>query len=122
MLCDTRSTKRKQNLACISLAQTCISLIMMLKSHKRLSSRPANVTESVTLHAFKTGYRHVDSARVYRNEQPCADAIRASGIPREEIFFTSKVPPRSMGYEATKVSASGRSCDKYTLILTRPAE
>ena len=45
-----------------------------------------------------------DSARVYRNEQPCADAMRKSGIPREEIFFTSKVPPRSMGYEATKAA------------------
>ncbi|KAL2041959.1 hypothetical protein N7G274_005147 [Stereocaulon virgatum] len=65
---------------------------------------PANVAEDVTLHAFKTGYRHVDSARVYRNEQPCADAIRKAGIPRSEIFFTSKVPPRAMGYEKTKDS------------------
>ena len=65
---------------------------------------PADITESVSLHAFKTGYRHIDSARVYRNEQPCADAIRRSGIPRSEIFFTSKVPPRSMGYDATKAS------------------
>ena len=30
--------------------------------------------------------------------------MRASGIPREELFFTSKVPPRSMGYESTKAS------------------
>lgn len=63
---------------------------------------PANVTEEVVLKAFESGYRHVDSARVYRNEQPCADAIRKCGIPRSEIFFTSKVPPRSMGYDATK--------------------
>lgn len=84
--------------------------------------RPADVAEDVTLHAFKTGYRHVgrppcsisvggsaltsdlDSARVYRNEQPCADAIKKSKIPRGEIFFTSKVPPKSMGYEKTKTS------------------
>ncbi|KAK6386912.1 hypothetical protein LTS17_000176 [Exophiala oligosperma] len=63
---------------------------------------PAADCEAVVLHAFKTGYRHVDSARAYRNEQPCADAIRASGLKREEIFFTSKVPPRAMGYEETK--------------------
>ncbi|KAL8734748.1 MAG: hypothetical protein Q9181_003088 [Wetmoreana brouardii] len=44
----------------------------------------------------------IDSARVYRNEGPCAEAIKKSGIPRSEIFFTSKVPPRSMGYEQTK--------------------
>ncbi|KIV95796.1 hypothetical protein PV10_03406 [Exophiala mesophila] len=63
---------------------------------------PADVAEQVTLHAFQTGYRHVDSARAYRNEQPVADAIRNSGLKREDIFFTSKVPPRSMGYEATQ--------------------
>jgi diketogulonate reductase-like aldo/keto reductase len=56
----------------------------------------------VTLHAFKTGYRHVDSARAYRNEQPVADAIRASGLPRSEIFFTSKIPPRDTTYEAAQ--------------------
>ncbi|KAL9125956.1 MAG: hypothetical protein Q9217_004916 [Psora testacea] len=64
----------------------------------------ADIAEDVVLHAFRNGYRHIDSARVYRNEQPCADAIRKSGIPRSEVFFTSKVPPRSMGYEATKAS------------------
>ena len=63
---------------------------------------PAAQCEEVTLHAFKVGYRHVDSARVYRNEQSCADAIRKSGLKREEIFFTSKVPPKSLGYEAAK--------------------
>ncbi|KAJ4504160.1 hypothetical protein HRR83_008594 [Exophiala dermatitidis] len=65
---------------------------------------PAAQCEEVTLHAFRTGYRHIDSARAYRNEQPCADAIRNSGLKREEIFFTSKVPPRAMGYEGAKKS------------------
>ncbi|MCJ1365712.1 hypothetical protein MMC16_004837 [Acarospora aff. strigata] len=65
---------------------------------------PANVAEEVVLHAFRTGYRHVDSARAYRNEGPCAEAIKKGGIPREEIFFTTKVPPRSMGYDETKAS------------------
>ena len=65
---------------------------------------PADVTESVVLHALRTGYRHIDSARAYRNEQPCADAMRASGLKREAIYFTSKVPPRSMGYEEAKKS------------------
>ena len=78
---------------------------------------PAAEAEDVVLHAFKTGYRHVsfipfpvisipnrsqiDSARAYRNEGPCADAVRKSGLARSEIFFTSKVPPRAMGYEQT---------------------
>lgn len=64
---------------------------------------PANVAEDVVLHALKTGYRHVDSATVYRNEAPSAAAIKKSGIPREQIFFTSKVSPRSMNYEAARV-------------------
>lgn len=64
---------------------------------------PAAITESVTLHALQTGYRHVDSARAYRNEEPCAGAIRNSGINRGEIFFTSKIPPKQMGYEKAKV-------------------
>lgn len=44
----------------------------------------------------------VDSAAAYRNEAPCGSAIRKSGIPREDIFFTSKIPPRGLGYENTK--------------------
>jgi diketogulonate reductase-like aldo/keto reductase len=65
---------------------------------------PAADCEEVVKHAFKVGYRHIDSARAYRNEQPCADAIRASGLKREDVYFTSKVPPRSMGYDAAKKS------------------
>jgi len=65
---------------------------------------PAAVAEEVVLHSFRCGYRHVDSARAYRNEGPCAEAIKKSGIPRSEIFLTSKVPPRAIGYEQTKSS------------------
>ncbi|MCJ1415440.1 hypothetical protein MMC32_001772 [Xylographa parallela] len=63
---------------------------------------PANVTEDVVSHAFKAGYRHVDSARAYRNEGPCAAAMGESGLLRSSVFFTSKVPPGAMGYDATK--------------------
>lgn len=65
---------------------------------------PADVAESVTLHAFKTGYRHVDSARMYRNEQPCGEAVRASGLKREDVFFTTKIPPKIATYEEAKQS------------------
>lgn len=63
---------------------------------------PASQAEEVVSYALKTGYRHVDSAVVYRNEEPCGEAIRKSGIPREEIFYTSKVPPRDLSYEKAK--------------------
>lgn len=47
---------------------------------------------------------HPDTARVYRNEQPCADAVRKCKIPRRDLFFTTKIPPRAMGYEQAKKS------------------
>lgn len=43
------------------------------------------------LHALKIGYRHIDSASIYKNERPVGKAIRDSGIPREEIFLTTKL-------------------------------
>lgn len=49
-----------------------------------------------------TGLAKIDSAAAYRNEAGCGRAIRAHAVPREDIFFTSKVPPQSMGYEGTK--------------------
>jgi diketogulonate reductase-like aldo/keto reductase len=51
-------------------------------------------------HALKVGYRHVDSAAAYRNEEPCAVGLKKSGIPRAELFFTTKVPARSINYDA----------------------
>lgn len=36
------------------------------------------------------GYRHIDAAAVYGNEKEVGEGIRASGVPREEIFITSK--------------------------------
>ncbi|KAI9861312.1 MAG: hypothetical protein M1824_002519 [Vezdaea acicularis] len=75
---------------------------------------PANVTESVVSHAFKTGYRHVDSAVVYRNEAPCGVAIHKSKIPRADIFFTSKIPPGSMNY-ATAVATINETLERTGL-------
>lgn len=64
--------------------------------------RPADVAEDVTCQAIKQGYRHVDSATVYRNEQPSAAGMLKAGVPRDQLFFTSKVPPRSINYEGAK--------------------
>ncbi|KAI1981227.1 hypothetical protein LOZ53_006501 [Ophidiomyces ophidiicola] len=58
---------------------------------------PADITTSVALKALETGYRHIDSAKAYRNEAECAEAIKKSGLKREDIFFTTKVPWRSLG-------------------------
>jgi 2,5-diketo-D-gluconate reductase B len=41
--------------------------------------------------AFKRGFRHIDTAQIYRNEEEVGECIAASGIPRAEIFVTTKV-------------------------------
>ena len=43
------------------------------------------------LHAIRTGYRHIDTARKYGSEQWVGEAIRASGVPREDLWVTTKV-------------------------------
>lgn len=56
----------------------------------------------MTDYAIKAGYRHVDSATAYRNEKPTAAGMLKPKIPRDQLFFTSKVPPRSMSYADAK--------------------
>ena len=63
---------------------------------------PADIASDVVQHALKVGYRHVDSAVAYHNEASSAEGMNNSGIPREELFFTSKIPPRDMRYETAK--------------------
>jgi diketogulonate reductase-like aldo/keto reductase len=47
--------------------------------------------ENAVKSALETGYRHIDTAALYGNERGVGKAIRASGVPREEIFLTTKV-------------------------------
>jgi diketogulonate reductase-like aldo/keto reductase len=54
-------------------------------------SEPGTETYDAVLAALKLGYRHVDTATVYRNESDVGKAIRDAGIPRQEVFVTSKV-------------------------------
>lgn len=54
------------------------------------------------LTALKAGYRHIDTAAAYFNEEDVGRAVRDSGIPREEIFITSKLWLQDYGYEAAK--------------------
>ncbi len=50
--------------------------------------------------ALNAGYRHIDTARAYHNEASVGRAVRDSGIPRGEIFVTSKVPAEAKSYAA----------------------
>ncbi|MGN0963640.1 MAG: aldo/keto reductase [Clostridia bacterium] len=71
--------------------------------------------------ALKTGYRSIDTAQSYFNEEEVGIAIQKSGIPREEIFLTSKVWVEHYGYEACKksveVSMEKLKTDYIDLIL-----
>jgi diketogulonate reductase-like aldo/keto reductase len=58
------------------------------------------VRDAVTW-ALDAGYRHVDTASVYRNERGIGEAIRRSAIPRDEIFVTTKVWNTDQGHERT---------------------
>ena len=52
---------------------------------------PPEQTAEVTATALEVGYRHIDTAQMYRNEAGVGEAIRAAGIPREELYVTSKL-------------------------------
>ncbi|KAL4922121.1 NADP-dependent oxidoreductase domain-containing protein [Aspergillus aurantiobrunneus] len=65
---------------------------------------PTSVAESVTVEALKLGYRHIDSAAAYKNEKEVTAAIPKAGLPRSDVFLTTKIPPRLHGYEAAKQS------------------
>jgi diketogulonate reductase-like aldo/keto reductase len=54
--------------------------------------------------AFRAGYRHVDCAHVYGNERGLGEAVRESGIPRAELWITSKLWPSEYG-EGTTLEA-----------------
>ena len=52
---------------------------------------PPEETERAVLEAFEVGYRHVDTAQAYRNEEGVGAAVAASGLPREDVFLTTKI-------------------------------
>lgn len=59
-------------------------------------------TYEAVSHALKVDYRHIDTAAAYMNEAEVGQAVRDSGIPREEIFITSKLWLQDFGYEAAQ--------------------
>ena len=57
------------------------------------------VAQEAVKFALQTGYRHIDTAAVYGNERDVGAAVRDSGIPREDIFVTTKLWNNDHGYE-----------------------
>lgn len=54
--------------------------------------------------ALRTGYRHIDTAAAYGNEDRVGEGLRASGVPRDEVFVTTKVMPQDLADRAFQVS------------------
>lgn len=64
----------------------------------------ASETERCVLDAISVGYRHFDTAQAYGNEEGVGGAIEKCGVPREELFITTKVWISNAGYEKAKAS------------------
>ncbi|MBB3950589.1 aldo/keto reductase [Aureimonas jatrophae] len=64
--------------------------------------------------ALEAGYRHVDTAAVYKNERGVGEGLRAAGVPRDEVFVTTKLWNESQGFDAT-LRAFDESLEKLGL-------
>ncbi|MBR3952007.1 MAG: aldo/keto reductase [Oscillospiraceae bacterium] len=60
--------------------------------------------ENCVLNALEAGYRLIDTAQAYENEAEIGSAIKKSGVPREEIFITTKIRMKNYGYEKCRAS------------------
>jgi 2,5-diketo-D-gluconate reductase A len=75
---------------------------------------PPDATRAATLAALEIGYRHIDTARMYRNEREVGQAVRDAGLDRAEVFVTSKLSNASHGHAAT-LAAFERTMDALDL-------
>jgi len=76
-------------------------------------SGPDEVAGAVE-HALRVGYRSIDTASLYANEEGVGEGLRASGVPRDEVFVTTKVWNTEQGYDETR-AACERSLQKLGL-------
>ncbi|MGX7263441.1 aldo/keto reductase [Enterococcus crotali] len=70
--------------------------------------------EQAVVAAIKAGYRHIDTAQSYLNEAAVGRGIAAAGVPREELFITTKIWVENVSYEGVKASFT-RSLDRLGL-------
>lgn len=70
--------------------------------------------EQAVIDAIKAGYRHIDTAQSYLNEEAVGRGIKASGIPRKELFITTKIWVENVSYDGVEASFQ-RSLDRLGL-------
>jgi diketogulonate reductase-like aldo/keto reductase len=68
-------------------------------------SPPGRETQQAVSWALEIGYRHIDTATLYENEADVGAALRASGLPREEVFVTTKLWHTDHGLESSQKAA-----------------
>jgi 2,5-diketo-D-gluconate reductase A len=90
---------------------------------------PATETETAVGEALRAGYRHIDTAKLYDNEEAVGAAVRGSGLDRDAVFVTTKVWNSDHGYDSTlrAFDASMQRLgfevlDLYLIHWPRPAE
>ncbi len=89
-------------------------VVMPLEGYGVFQVTDLDACEKVVLEAIQTGYRLIDTAAAYMNEEGVGRAIKASGVPREELFITSKLWVQDASYEGAK-AAIERSLEKLGL-------
>lgn len=62
-------------------------------------SKPGRETRDAVGWALEAGYRHIDTATIYGNEEDVGHAVRESGLPRDQVFITTKLQNDDHGYE-----------------------
>ena len=75
---------------------------------------PPDDTQRVVEEALAAGYRHIDTAAAYRNERGVGAAVAGSGIPREEIFVTTKLWNEQQGFDSA-LEWIGKSLERLGL-------
>ena len=73
-----------------------------------------------TAAAIEVGYRHIDTAQGYDNEREVGRAINASGVPRNDLFVTTKVAPENLGKSflpSVRMSLDALDCGQADLLL-----
>lgn len=67
---------------------------------------PSDVAVNAVKTAIAAGYRHIDTAAIYGNEEGVGEGIRAAGVPKDPIFVTTKVWNADQGFDATLKAAT----------------
>lgn len=101
---NTKTPEINQNTT-LPMNQTTITLsngVVIPQFGLGVYSIPAGeTTYNSVLAALKAGYRHIDTAHAYQNERSVGQTVKDSGIPREEIWITSKLWPNEYGEGVT---------------------